>query len=64
MLLDRKLNEDSKNVLKTIIFSLQVGLTSNFVPDCQTMLKSSKNQGLEEFSCSIQYKTRFWDLWQ
>jgi len=32
MLLDRKFNEDSKNVLKTVIFSLQVGLTSDFVP--------------------------------
>jgi len=27
MLLDRKFNEDSKNVLKTVIFSLQVGFT-------------------------------------
>jgi len=24
---------DSKNVLKTVIFLLQVGLTGNFVPD-------------------------------
>jgi len=32
-------------VLKTIIFLLQVGLASNFVPDCQTVLKSCKNQG-------------------
>jgi len=31
MLLDRKFNEDSKNILKTVIFSLQVGLTSKFV---------------------------------
>jgi len=34
MLLDRKFNEDSSNVLKTVIFSLQVGLTGDFVPDC------------------------------
>jgi len=34
MLLDRKFNEDSKNVLKTVIFVLQVGFTDNFVPDC------------------------------
>jgi len=34
MLLDRKFNEDSKNVIKTVIFSLQVGFTVNFVPDC------------------------------
>jgi len=33
-LLDRKFDEDSKNVLKTVIFSLQVGFTGNFVPDC------------------------------
>jgi len=33
MLLDRKLNEDSKNVFKTVIFSFQVGFTGNFVPD-------------------------------
>jgi len=34
MSLNRKFNEDSKSVLKTVIFVLQVGLTSNFVPDC------------------------------
>jgi len=34
MLLDRKLNEDSKNVLKIVIFSLQVGFIGDFVPDC------------------------------
>jgi len=34
MLLDRKFNEDSKNVLKKVIFSLQVGFTDGFVPDC------------------------------
>jgi len=28
-----KLNEDSKNVLKTVIFSLQVGFTDDFVLD-------------------------------
>jgi len=33
-LLDRKFNEDSKNVLKTALFSLQVGFASDFVPDC------------------------------
>jgi len=33
-LLDRKLNEDSKNVLKLVIFSLQVGFTVDFLPDC------------------------------
>jgi len=32
--LDGKLNEDSKNVLKTIIFILQVCFTGDFVPDC------------------------------
>jgi len=34
MLLDRKFNEDFKNVLKTVIFSLQVSFTHDFVPDC------------------------------
>jgi len=33
-LLDRKFNEDSKNVLKTVTFSLQVGFTGGFIPDC------------------------------
>jgi len=33
MLLDRKFNEDSKNVLKTVIFSLQAGFTGDFVSD-------------------------------
>jgi len=34
MLLDRKFNGDSENVLKTVNFSLQVGFTGKFVPDC------------------------------
>jgi len=34
MSLDRKFSEDSKSVLKTVIFSLQVGFTSDFVPGC------------------------------
>jgi len=54
-LLDRKYKEDSKNVLKTVIFSLQVSLTGNFVFDRQTVLKSCKNWGLEKFSSSIQF---------
>jgi len=33
MLLDRKFNEDFKNALKIIIFSLQVGFTGDFVPE-------------------------------
>jgi len=33
-LLDRKFNEDSKNVLKTVNFSLPVGFTIDFVPNC------------------------------
>jgi len=33
-LLNRKFNEDSQNVLKTVIFLLQVGFKGNFVPDC------------------------------
>jgi len=34
MLLDRKFNEDSKNVLKNVIQGLQMGFTDNFVADC------------------------------
>jgi len=37
-LFDRKFNEESKNVLKTVIFLLQVGFISDFVPDCLFML--------------------------
>jgi len=33
-LLNRKFNEDSKNVLKTVIFSLHVRFTNDFVFDC------------------------------
>jgi len=33
-LLDAKYNKDSKNVLQTVILSLQVSCTSDFVPDC------------------------------
>jgi len=33
-LCNRKFNENSKNVLQTVIFLLQVGFTANFVPDC------------------------------
>jgi len=51
-------------VLKTVIFALKVDLTSNFMFDRQTVLKSCKNQGLDKFSCSIRYKTCFSDLWQ
>jgi len=34
MLLDRKFNKDFKNVLTTVIFSLQVGFTGDFAADC------------------------------
>jgi len=33
-LFDRKFKKDSKNVIKTVIFSLQMGFTADFVPDC------------------------------
>jgi len=55
--LDKKFNEDSKNVVKTVTFSLQVGSTGDFVPDCQTVLRSAINEGSEKVSCSIRYKT-------
>jgi len=38
MVLNRKFNEDSKNVLRTVIFSLQVGFTGDFVPECPSKL--------------------------
>jgi len=37
-LLDRKFNEDFKNMLKTLIFSLQVCFRGDFVPDCHFKL--------------------------
>jgi len=37
-LLDQKFNKDFKNVLKTIIFSLQVSFTGDFVPNCSFKL--------------------------
>jgi len=33
-LLNRKINADSKHVLKTVIFLLQMGFTDDFVSDC------------------------------
>jgi len=37
-LLNRKFNEDSKNVLETIIFLFEVGFISDFVHDCPCKL--------------------------
>jgi len=37
-LLNRKLNENSKNELKIVIFLLQVGFTIDFVHDCSFKL--------------------------
>jgi len=42
MLLDRKFNEDSKNVLKTVIFSLQVGFTGDFPDSLLNFFKNFK----------------------
>jgi len=50
-------------VLKTVIFSLEVGFTGDFVSDCHTVLKSGKSQGLEKFSCSIRYKQRVSEIY-
>jgi len=61
-LLDRKFNEDSKNVLKTVIFSLQVGFTGNFVADCSLKLGSGCSNFDIAFStdctkfCSVFFK--------
>jgi len=58
MLLDRKFNEEFKNVLKIVIFSLQVGFTGDFVTDCPFKLCVSLNFGTAFLSdctkfCSI-----------
>jgi len=37
-LLDKKFNEDSKNVLKTVIFLLEVDFIGDFVLDCSFKL--------------------------
>jgi len=34
MVLDRKFNEDSKNVLKPVIFLFQVAFIGDYVSDC------------------------------
>jgi len=39
-ILNRKFNEDFKNVLKTVIFLLQMGFTVDFVPDCLSGVQS------------------------
>jgi len=63
-LLDRKFNKDSKNVLKRVIFSLQVGLTVNFVSDCLFKLGFCQFNFDTAFlpdctkSCSV-----FWGYW-
>jgi len=38
MLLDKKFNEDSKNMLITFIFSLKVSFTDDFVTECPIKL--------------------------
>jgi len=55
MSLDRKFDEDFKNVLKTVIFSPQVGLTGNFVLDCSFKLSFWQLKLLHHFS--------FWLYW-
>jgi len=42
-LLSRKLNEDSKNMIITVIFLLQVGFTGDFVPDCPSNCVSASS---------------------
>jgi len=36
--MDKEFNEKTKNVLKTVIFSLQVGFTGDFVLGCSFKL--------------------------
>jgi len=38
LVIDKRFNGDSKNVLKTVIFLLQVGFTGDFVSDCAFIL--------------------------
>jgi len=56
MLLNRKFNDDSKNVLKTVIFLLQIGSTGDFVPDCSLKLSFWQFKTLiPVFSLTIPY---------
>jgi len=50
MSLDRKFNEDYKNVLKIVIFVLQVGLTSDFGPKSSGKLSFWQFNILHHFS--------------
>jgi len=50
MSLDRKFNEDSKNVLKTVIFVLQVGFTSDFDTESPGKLSFWQFNFLHHFS--------------
>jgi len=50
MSLDRTFNEDSKKVLKTVILSLQVGITGDFVLDCRIVLLADQTF-LHDFTC-------------
>jgi len=59
---DRKFNEDSKNVLKTVIFSLQVGFTNDFVPDCPFKLCLSVQTLTPLFSLTVPYIAVFFRL--
>jgi len=53
MLLDRKFNEDSKNVLKTVIFLLQVGFTGNFVSVLSNCVSGSLKTLTPLFSLTV-----------
>jgi len=51
MLLNRKFNKDSKNMLKTVIFWLQVSFTVDFVSDCLFKLCFWQFKFWQHFSC-------------
>jgi len=53
MSLDSKFNEDSKNVLKKFIFSLQVGFFGNFLPDCPLKLFLAVQILTQRFSLTL-----------
>jgi len=65
MLLERKFDEDSKTVLKTDIFSLQVGFTGNFDPltDFSNCVSDSLNFDTDFFTDRTKFCRVFSYYW-
>jgi len=60
MSLDRKFNEDFKNVLKTVIFQLQVGFTGDFLPGCPSKLCFKQFKFWHHFSRRLDFVVFFY----